>query len=38
MLSPSVDTTMKAQAMLITSLGFCLKQNPECQVSECESV
>jgi hypothetical protein len=23
MLSPSVDTTMKAQAMLITSLGFC---------------
>jgi hypothetical protein len=37
MLSPSVDTTMKAQAMLITSLGFCFKQNPDCQVSKCKS-
>jgi len=37
MLSPCVDTTMKAQAMLITSLGFCFKQNPDCQVSKCKS-
>ena len=34
MLSSCVDTTMKAQAMLITSLGFFLRQNPECQGSK----
>ena len=36
-ISPCVDTTMKSQAMLITSLGFCFKRNPECQVSKCKS-
>ncbi len=36
-LSSCVDTTMKAQVMLITSLGFCFKKNPDCQVSKCKS-